>query len=110
MQTVEEIYASSIRLLPENEQRKLASMILEKVGKKRKVGHNGEKHKIYGLWHGKEITKEEYQKLDHNDRIDFDLGNAYACNHEVIMRERGITEALTTDRHFEQEGFVRLLR
>jgi len=28
----------------------------------------------------------------------------------VIMRERGITEALTTDRHFEQEGFVRLLK
>jgi predicted nucleic acid-binding protein len=28
----------------------------------------------------------------------------------VLMREYGITEALTTDHHFEQEGFVRLLR
>ncbi len=28
----------------------------------------------------------------------------------LIMRGRGITEALTTDRHFEQEGFVRLLK
>ena len=28
----------------------------------------------------------------------------------VLMRERGIIEALTTDRHFEQEGFVRLLK
>ncbi|MGH9941833.1 MAG: type II toxin-antitoxin system VapC family toxin [Pyrinomonadaceae bacterium] len=28
----------------------------------------------------------------------------------VIMRERGITDALTTDHHFEQEGFVRLLK
>jgi uncharacterized protein len=28
----------------------------------------------------------------------------------LLMREYGITEALTTDRHFEQEGFVRLLR
>ncbi len=28
----------------------------------------------------------------------------------IIVRERGITEALTTDRHFEQEGFVRLLK
>ena len=28
----------------------------------------------------------------------------------VLMRERGILEALTTDRHFEQEGFVRLLK
>lgn len=27
----------------------------------------------------------------------------------VIMRERQITEALTTDKHFSQEGFVRLL-
>ncbi len=27
----------------------------------------------------------------------------------VIMREREIAEALTTDKHFEQEGFVKLL-
>ena len=27
----------------------------------------------------------------------------------VLMRQWGITEALTTDRHFEQEGFQRLL-
>ena len=28
----------------------------------------------------------------------------------LLMRQRGIAEALTTDRHFEREGFVRLLR
>jgi uncharacterized protein len=27
----------------------------------------------------------------------------------VLMRQRGITEALTTDKHFEQAGFRRLL-
>jgi len=27
----------------------------------------------------------------------------------VIMRQNNITEALTTDKHFEQEGFIRLL-
>jgi predicted nucleic acid-binding protein len=27
----------------------------------------------------------------------------------VLMRERGLHEALTTDKHFEQEGFKRLL-
>jgi len=27
-----------------------------------------------------------------------------------VMRDRSIAEALTTDKHFEQEGFVRLLR
>ena len=28
----------------------------------------------------------------------------------VVMRERGIAEALTTDKHFEQENYIRLLR
>jgi uncharacterized protein len=28
----------------------------------------------------------------------------------VLMSERGIRDALTTDHHFEQAGFVRLLR
>jgi len=28
----------------------------------------------------------------------------------LLMEERGITEALTTDRHFEQAGFRRLLK
>jgi len=28
----------------------------------------------------------------------------------VLMARRGVVEALTTDRHFEQAGFVRLLR
>jgi predicted nucleic acid-binding protein len=28
----------------------------------------------------------------------------------VLMRERGISEALTTDKHFKQEGFIKLLR
>lgn len=31
------------------------------------------------------------------------------CASFVVMRERGIVEALTTDHHFEQAGFVRLL-
>ena len=28
----------------------------------------------------------------------------------IIMRERGINEALTTDKHFAQEGFIKLLK
>jgi hypothetical protein len=27
----------------------------------------------------------------------------------VLMRQNQVAEALTTDRHFEQEGFIRLL-
>jgi uncharacterized protein len=28
----------------------------------------------------------------------------------ILMHQRGVAEALTTDRHFEQEGFTRLLQ
>jgi predicted nucleic acid-binding protein len=31
------------------------------------------------------------------------------CASFVVMRERGITEAFTSDYHFEQAGFKRLL-
>jgi predicted nucleic acid-binding protein len=31
------------------------------------------------------------------------------CASFIVMQHRGITEALTTDHHFEQAGFVRLL-
>jgi uncharacterized protein len=32
------------------------------------------------------------------------------CASFVVMRQRGLTEALTTDHHFEQAGFIRLLK
>jgi predicted nucleic acid-binding protein len=32
------------------------------------------------------------------------------CASFVIMQEHGLTEALTTDHHFEQAGFLRLLK
>ena len=32
------------------------------------------------------------------------------CISFVVMRERGITNALTADHHFEQAGFVALLK
>lgn len=32
------------------------------------------------------------------------------CTSFVLMEERHINEALTTDRHFEQAGFIRLLK
>lgn len=32
------------------------------------------------------------------------------CASFVLMREAGLVEALTTDHHFEQAGFVRLLK
>lgn len=32
------------------------------------------------------------------------------CSSFIIMQERGVREALTTDYHFEQAGYVRLLK
>ena len=32
------------------------------------------------------------------------------CASFLVMQERGITEALTSDRHFEQAGYIALLR
>jgi uncharacterized protein len=32
------------------------------------------------------------------------------CSSFVVMQKRGLTEALTTDHHFEQAGFIRLLK
>ena len=32
------------------------------------------------------------------------------CVSFVVMQQRGITEVLTTDHHFEQAGFIRLLK
>lgn len=32
------------------------------------------------------------------------------CTSFVVMRHRSITEAFTTDHHFEQEGFLRILK
>jgi uncharacterized protein len=32
------------------------------------------------------------------------------CASFVLMRQRGLTDALTSDHHFEQAGFVRLLK
>jgi predicted nucleic acid-binding protein len=32
------------------------------------------------------------------------------CTSFLVMRERGISEALTGDRHFEQAGFIALLK
>ena len=42
-------------------------------------------------------------------RVDKDYSLCDAISF-LQMQDRGVTESLTTDRHFEQEGLVRLLR
>jgi len=84
MQTAQEIYQTTILPLPEKEQLKLAALILERVVRKdnENIEAGGETRATFGMWEGKEFTYEEYLKLDHNERIDFDLARAYGDNHE----------------------------
>jgi hypothetical protein len=45
----------------------------------------------------------------YNSRLDKDW-SLTDCISFVVMRERGITEALTGDHHFEQAGFTTLFK
>ena len=83
MQTIQEIYQENILPLGESERLKLVELIVRDISRQpKKAKTKSGIRKMFGTWQGKEITKEEYQKLDHNERIDFDLGRAYADNHE----------------------------
>lgn len=62
---------------------------------------------IETVWVDAQLHREAMQLLmDRQDKT-YSLCDAVSF---VLMRQRGITEALTTDRHFEQEGFVKLLQ
>lgn len=62
---------------------------------------------IETVWVSKPLHQEAMQLLlDRQDKT-YSLCDAVSF---VLMRQHGITEALTTDRHFEQESFVRLLQ
>jgi predicted nucleic acid-binding protein len=61
---------------------------------------------IETVWVDEQLHRAAMQLLiDRQDKT-YSLCDAVSF---VLMRQRGMTEALTTDRHFEQEGFVRLL-
>ncbi|UBF23849.1 PIN domain-containing protein [Kovacikia minuta CCNUW1] len=59
------------------------------------------------VWVGEELHREGMKLLMERQDKTYSLCDAVSF---VLMRQRGMTEALTTDRHFEQEGFVRLLQ
>jgi len=62
---------------------------------------------IETVWVGEQLHREGMKLLiDRQDKT-YSLCDAVSF---VLMRHRGKTEALTTDRHFEQEGFIRLLQ
>ncbi|MBE9099576.1 type II toxin-antitoxin system VapC family toxin [Vacuolonema iberomarrocanum] len=58
------------------------------------------------IWVDEQLHRKAMQLLvDRKDKT-YSLCDAVSF---VLMRQRGVSEALTTDRHFEQEGFARLL-
>lgn len=58
------------------------------------------------VWVDKELHRRAVELLQQRQDKNYSLCDAVSF---VIMRERGISESLTTDKHFEQEGFIRLL-
>jgi uncharacterized protein len=61
---------------------------------------------VESLWIDEQRHREGLVLLHNRQDKTYSLCDAVSF---VLMRERGETEALTTDRHFEQEGLVRLL-
>jgi len=57
------------------------------------------------VWVNEELHRRGVELLRHRPDKTYSLCDAVSF---VLMREGGETEALTTDRHFEQEGLVRL--
>lgn len=59
------------------------------------------------VWIDEDLHKQAFALLQ--ERLDktYSLCDAVSF---VLMRKRYITDALTTDKHFEQEGFVKLLQ
>ncbi len=59
------------------------------------------------VWVNKDLHTTAVELLKNRKDKSYSLCDAVSF---VVMRERKITDALTTDHHFEQEGFVRLLK
>lgn len=59
------------------------------------------------VWVNKELHRSAVAFLRNREDKDYSLCDAVSF---ILMRSHGITDALTTDRHFEQEGFTRLLK
>ncbi len=59
------------------------------------------------IWVDENLHRRAVELLQRREDKNYSLCNAVSFG---IMSERGIGEALTTDKHFEQENFVRLLK
>jgi len=59
------------------------------------------------VWVDRLLTESAMQLLRARPDKTYSLCDAVSF---VLMRLHNLQEALTTDRHFEQEGFIRLLK
>ena len=59
------------------------------------------------VWVDRELHTKAVELLKERPDKNYSLCDAASF---VVMRQRKITESLTTDKHFEQEGFIRLLK
>ena len=59
------------------------------------------------VWINEKLHKEAFALMQNRQDKTYSLCDAVSF---IIMRQRGITESLTTDKHFEQEGFIKLLK
>ena len=59
------------------------------------------------IWVGEEFHREAFALLLARRDKEYSLCDAVSF---VLMRRRNLYQALTTDKHFEQEGFARLLK
>jgi hypothetical protein len=85
MQSIKEIYSTSIKPLPTSERVKLVGMIMRGLHSpktKNERGQMGGIRDMFGTWRGRSPVSDVNGDLDHNERIDRDLGLAYADDHE----------------------------
>ena len=66
-----------------------------------------ETREIEIVWVNESLHRQAVELIKERPDKNYSLCDAVSF---VVMRVRDISEALTTDKHFEQEGFVRLLK
>ncbi|MBK9155065.1 MAG: hypothetical protein IPM25_12755 [Chloracidobacterium sp.] len=83
MQTLKEIYSNAILPLSEEDRLKLAEMIVRDIQPHGSVkGRKGALRSAFGTWKGRSPVLVEYDQLDHNEKIDFDLARSYMDAHD----------------------------
>lgn len=71
------------------------------------IAHVPSYHHVSTVWVDEKLHDDAVRLLEARLDKSYSLCDAVSF---ILLRRGGFREALTTDRHFEQEGFVRLLK